>query len=246
MIRRLLAAITAAVLLAACSAAPGAEVVVGAASSMEPALREAASVYESDHPGVSVTMTIGGSTLLRDQVLIARAPLDLVILADIALLAPVEEAGLTSGSVTPVAANGLVLAVPMGNPAGVTALDDLADQELVVGLCAVGVPCGDLAADALSAAGVVPAVDTYEPNVRSLATKLEAGELDAAMVYSTDVVAARGALAAVPLPGTLPTTTYGAVVTTTGSTPGVAADFLAFLASETGAGILAEYGFGAP
>ena len=36
-------------------------------------------------------------------------------------------------------------------------------------------------------AGVTPAIDTNEPDVRALLTKIEAGELDAGITYVTDV-----------------------------------------------------------
>lgn len=244
MIRRLAAAVAVAVLASACASGADTTVTVAAASSMEPALREVVDAFEAANPGVSVTVTIGGSAVLRDQVVLARAPVDLLIVADGSLLAPVLDAGLADGPVRSVATNGLVLAVPVGNPGEVSNLRDLADPDRLVGLCAVGVPCGDLAAAALAAADVLPAVDTYEPNVRALATKLDAGELDAGLVYGTDVVASGGGMSAVTTGDPLPTTSYAAVVTTTGAAPDSAADFLGFLRSARGTAILAEYGFG--
>ena len=246
MIRRLCFAVATMALVAGCSPGSDADVVVAAASSLEPAFRDVVAAYEAVHPGIDVTVTIGGSALLRDQVVLARAPVDLLVLADAALLQPVVDAGLTSGSVERVATNQLVLAVASGNPRDVSSLEDLADPSLVVGLCALGVPCGDLAAAALADAGVRASVDTYEPNVRSLAAKLEAGELDAAMVYTSDVVASGGALASVPLDDPLPRTTYGGVVTVTGARPDAATDLLEFLRSGAGPAILGEYGFGPP
>ncbi len=246
MIRWLGFAVAVMALATACSPGSDTTVVVAAASSIEPAMRDIAAAYEAEHPGIDVASTTGGSSLLRDQVVLARAPIDLVVLADDGLLQPIVEAGLTSGSAQRIATNELVLVVPSGNPGRVTSLGDLADPSLVVGLCAVGVPCGDLAATALAEAGVTASVDTYEPNVRALAAKLEAGELDAGLVYASDVVASGGALVAVPVADPLPRTTYGAAVTVTGSSASAASDFLGFLESEAGLSILSEYGFGPP
>ncbi len=40
--------------------------------------------------------------------------------------------------------------------------------------------------------GWYPAVDTNEPDVRALLTKIELGELDAGITYVTDVASAMG------------------------------------------------------
>ena len=53
-------------------------------------------------------------------------------------------------------------------------------------------PCGQFGRQVLTNAGVTPAIDTNEADVRSLLTKLEAGELDAGIVYETDVLASGG------------------------------------------------------
>ena len=81
------------------------------------------------------------------------------------------------------------MAVPAGNPAGITGLDDFSDEALLIGLCAEEVPCGDFGRQALENAGVTPAIDTNEPDVRALLTKIAEGELDAGIVYVTDVLA---------------------------------------------------------
>ena len=77
-------------------------------------------------------------------------------------------------------------------------LADLERGDLLVGLCADEVPCGAMAREALDEAGITPAVDTFESNVRALAAKLKLGELDAGLIYSTD--AARADLATVHAP----------------------------------------------
>ena len=69
--------------------------------------------------------------------------------------------------------------MPAGNEAGVTGLDDFANADLLIGLCAEEVPCGEFGREALANAGVTPSIDTNEPDVRSLLTKVEAGDLDA-------------------------------------------------------------------
>jgi molybdate transport system substrate-binding protein len=104
----------------------------------------------------------------------------------------VVEAELVAGAPVVFATNALTIAVPRDNPAGVDEIADLADASLLVGSCAVGVPCGDLGAEVFALAGVEPSIDTYEPDVRSLLTKIADGELDAGLVYTTDLTARAG------------------------------------------------------
>ena len=83
----------------------------------------------------------------------------------------VAEAGEISGEAEIFVTNSLQIAVPTGNPAEVTGLEDFAREELLIGLCAEDVPCGDFGRQALENAGVIPSIDTNEPDVRALLTK---------------------------------------------------------------------------
>ena len=125
-------------------------------------------------------------------------------------------------------------------------LEDMGREELFVGTCAPGVPCGDLARAVLSAAGVELQTDTNEPDVRALLTKLATGELDAGLVYATDVRAAGGAVAAIPTGSGALTAPYPIAALTAAPDPGLAREFVAFVLSDRGRAILADHGFEAP
>jgi molybdate transport system substrate-binding protein len=159
-------------------------VVVLAASSIADAVDAAAGDLERERPGLRFDVVGGGSPTLAAQVL-EGAPADLLVTADAATLE--RAAPVLATRPVAVASNTLAVAVPRGNPAGVAALADLARPDLRVGLCAPEVPCGAAARRSLSAAGVRVAADTEEPDVRSLVAKVAAGELDAGVVYATDV-----------------------------------------------------------
>ena len=133
----------------------------------------------------SVTPLIAGSSTLVAQ-LAAGAETDVLITANGATMERAVSEGLVRGEPVRIATNKLVLATPAGNPGGVTGLADLARSDLLIGLCAAEVPCGDLAGQALGEAQITTAADTLEPNVRALAAKLSLGELDAGLVYATD------------------------------------------------------------
>lgn len=187
-------------LISACGGGPhghagnGREVVVMAAASLIDAV-EAVDGHFDGSPGI-VAVVAGSSTLLAQ--LAAGADADVLITADAATMDRAAAEGLVQGAPVVIAANALVLATAADNPGHVTGLGDLARGDLLVGLCAVEVPCGALAQRALEGAGVAASVDTLEPNVRALAAKLSLGELDAGLVYRTD--AAMAGLATVDAP----------------------------------------------
>lgn len=218
------------------------EVLVAAASSLGGAFTEMAAEFERAHPGVEVTLNLAGSGLLREQIL-AGAPADVFAPADLSVMEAVAGAGLLAGESRVFARNRLTVAVPDGNPAGVTGLSDLARPELLIGLCDPAVPCGEYARQALEAAGTTAAADTREPNVRALLTKIAAGELDAGIVYATDAAAEQG-VEAVKIPdGFNRTAEYPIAVVRGASHPAEAEAFAEFVLSEAGRRLLAGHGF---
>ena len=216
---------------------------VFAAASLTAAFGELAEAFEAANPGVTVELNVAGSSALREQIL-EGAPVDVYAPADEANMAALVDAGEVAGDPRTFATNRLAIGVAPGNPGDVAGLADLADSELLVGLCASGVPCGDLARTVLDAAGVEASVDTNEPNVGALAAKLADGELDAGLVYVTDVAPA-GPLTGLPIPTAADVATSYPIAVLDGA-PVTAAGFVEFVLSPTGQGILAEYGFGAP
>lgn len=226
--------------------AEGTEVVVLAAASLTGTFGELAAVFEAENPGVRVTASFAGSSRLAQQV-VAGAPADVLATASPGTMDTVAEAGLTDGTPTPFARNAPVLAVPAGNPAGVDALEDLADPDLVVALCAPQVPCGAAAAALLERAGVVAAPDTLEQDVRGVLTRLSLGEVDAGIVYRTDAIAAADAVDVVEVPGTQQAaTSYLVAPLADAASPDLAAAFVDLVLSGRGQQVLADAGFEGP
>ena len=128
---------------------------------------------------------IAGSSRLVSQ-LADGADADLLITADRETMQRAVDADLVDTPLGVVASNRLVLAVAPGNPAGIDELADLTDDDLLIGVCAIEVPCGRLAEQATTTIGLTVAADTEEPNVRSLALKITRGELDGGLIYATD------------------------------------------------------------
>lgn len=219
---------------------------VSAASSLTDAFADLGSAFEAAHPGVEVTLNLAGSRTLATQIL-EGAPADVFASADPVHMDRLAEAGALGGPAHVFARNRLEVAVPSGNPGKVAGLADFARPELLLGLCAPGVPCGDLAREALERAGVRPAPDTEEPNVRALLTKVELGELDAALTYATDVAAADGSVEGIPIPAEANVVAaYPIAVLAAAPNPEVARAFVALVLSREGRALLARYGFAAP
>lgn len=220
-------------------------ITVFAAASLTDAFEEVAAEFEAAHPGTTVAFGFGSSSALREQIL-SGAPADVFASASTPNMDQVVEAGAATEAVTFVQ-NRLQIAVPAGNPAGVTGLADFADEDLLIGLCAEQVPCGQFARAALANAGVTAAVDTNEPDVRALLTKIEAGELDAGIVYVTDVLVAGDAVEGIELPAAHDVVaTYPIAVLTGAPNRKVAEAFVAFVLAAEGQEILASYGFDIP
>ena len=221
------------------------ELVVSAAASLTEAFAEIETEYEDANPGVDVILNLGGSSLLREQIL-SGAPVGVFASASLQIMEQVSDAARIDGPYRVFARNRMAIAVPVGNPASVIGLDDLADEGLLVGLCAPAVPCGDLARKVFDAAGIRPAVDTEEPNVRSLLTKLEAGELDAAIVYATDLLAS-DRVDGIPIADRYNETAEYPIGVVTGSPdPDGARAFVAFVLSAEGRQLLESHGFSLP
>lgn len=216
-----------------------------AAASLTDAFGEVVDAFEEANPDVAVEVSFAGSSSLREQIL-EGAPADVFASADTSSMDAVVEAG-EAELPRVFATNHLQIVVPAGNPAGVDGLDDFADDQLLVGLCAAEVPCGDFARQALDRAGVRPAPDTHEPDVRALLTKVEAGELDAGIVYVTDVVSAGDGVMGVDIPAEHDVEARYPIAGLTGSgDPDAASAFVEFVLGDDGQGVLAEFGFGRP
>lgn len=221
-------------------------ILVSAASSLTDGFVEIESAFEASTPGVDVILNLAGSSTLREQIL-EGAPVDVYAAADISNMNQVADAGEARGRFRIFAKNVLQIAVPRGNPAGVVGLEDFGIEERLIGLCAEDVPCGVLAREALAKAGVAPAIDTNEPDVRSLLGKIEAGELDAGITYVTDVVSTRGSVTGIEIPqGMNVVAEYPIAVLAGAPRPEAASDFVEFVLSDEGQRILSEYGFESP
>jgi len=171
-----------------------AALVVDAAASLKGPFGTIAGRFEQAHPGIRVVLQLGGSQELRTQIENGQ-PVDVVATADSKHMHALVRAGLVSPPWI-FARNELAIALPVGNPAGIASLRDLARvQRIILGVPSV--PVGHYSEEVLeraeSAFGpgfkarVLARVVSRELNVKQVVAKVSLGEADAALVYRTDV-----------------------------------------------------------
>jgi molybdate transport system substrate-binding protein len=243
-VRKLLALAAGVLVLAGC-APPQTTVNVLAAASLTDALDEAVVAFESAHPEVEISVSYGGSSALAEQI-VSGAPADVFFPADEHTMQTVVEAGLASDPDV-LLTNTLQLVVPAGNPGGVAGLADLADPSLVVALCDPSVPCGSAAVSLLKLAGVAASIDTFEDDVRAALPKVALGEVDAALVYRTDVLAAGDAVKGIEVAlAERVVNRYPVAVLSGAPNPDAAQQFVDYLRSAAGREVFERAGFGTP
>lgn len=248
MIARATAAVLALLAVVTCGGdhAAGADaMLVLAAASLTDAFTDIAAAFEKANDGVTVELSFGGSSSLATQI-VEGAPAAVFASASGTQMTVVVDAGLAAEPVE-FTNNLLEIAVPQGNPAGIATLEDFAREDLLLGLCAEEVPCGTFAREAFAAAGITPSVDTNEPDVRSLLTKVETGELDGGIVYHSDVVASGDAVDGIVIPSERNVVArYPMAVLEEAPDAEMAQAFVDFVLSPAGQEILERYGFTTP
>jgi molybdate transport system substrate-binding protein len=221
-------------------------VTVFAAASLTESFTQIGKDFESANPGSKVTFNFAGSAALATQIN-QGAPADVFASAAPANMKTVTDAGNGDGTPTTFVKNQLVIAVPKGNPKGITGLADLVKPGVKVALCAATVPCGAAANTALTAANVKLTPVTLEQDVKSALSKVKLGEVDAALVYRTDAKADTSDVDGVEFPESAKAINeYPMVVLKNAKNKKAAQAFVAYVLSDKGKAVLTQAGFQAP
>jgi molybdate transport system substrate-binding protein len=215
---------------------------VFAAASLQEAFTTLGGQFEQENAGTKVVLNFGPSSGLGQQIT-AGAPADVFASASTKTMDDVVTSG-DAIAPTDFAANTMELAVPPGNPAGVRSVNDLAMKSMKVALCDVEVPCGVVAQQVFDNAGIKVTPVTREVDVKAVLSKVSLGEVDAGVVYVTDVKAAGADVAGVEIPTDVNASTTYPIATLTGSkNQATAQAFVHFVLSPAGASALQEAGF---
>lgn len=221
-------------------------ITVFAAASLTDVYAEIGEAFEEANPGASVEFSFGPSSGLVTQIT-EGAPADVIATASTSTMDDLVDADALDGDPVDFATNQLEIAVPPDNPGEVEGLADLANEDLIVALCAEEVPCGRFAREALAGIDVEPSIDTNEQDVRALLTKIQAGEVDVGVVYETDVVAAGDDALGIPIPeDENVVATYPLALTEQVEDAATGQAFIDFVLSDEGQASLADAGFGPP
>jgi molybdate transport system substrate-binding protein len=225
---------------------PAATITVSAASSLTDVFPVIAQAFTKRYPQLQVTFNFGSSNSLVEQIR-AGAPVDVLVTADEVSMWRATKANLAE---TPIlfARNTMAIATPKGNPARIAGLADLQKANVTVAVCAPQVPCGRLATELLAKNDLAIAPVTKEVDVRSVVGKVIADQVDAGIVYSTDIRAFPDDITGVSIPPAKNVITNYPIATVNGSRNGQAAkafvDYVRY--SSSAQGILRAWGFSKP
>lgn len=190
--RNLILLLCAIVISTSCNPAPRAELTVSAAISLKDTLSEASAEFENLHPQCKVLLNFASSGELAGQ-LKEGAPVDIFISASNKQVSELKSAGLIEdSSVATIARNSLV--VIAGKDQNYLNFEDLKSaQELSIGNPKT-VPVGQYAELALRKAGLYDKLLQerkliFAENSSQVLVYVEAGDVDAGIVYNTDAQA---------------------------------------------------------
>ena len=249
--RRLALGLAAGLVALAAAGASAQALTVSAAASLQNAMREIGSAYQTAHPGTVLRFNFGASGALLAQIA-QGAPVDVFASADTETM----DRALARQLVDPAsrldfARNELVLVSPRREPATLRGLADLAGantKRIAIGSPAT-VPAGHYAQAALERAGLWAAVRpklVYAENVRQSLNYVSRGEVDAAFVYRTDALLDAATVRVDASVETASPVRYPIARVAASRQADAARRFIAFVAGEPGQAVLARHGFGRP
>ena len=234
-------------LFGAVGALPQREEILGsAASSLSEVLTEASRKFETQDPA-RVVLNLAASNALVRQVR-AGAPVDVFVSADDQQVAQLGNL-VDASSRVELASNQLAVVVPDDRRSTWTSINGLSDA--AVRRVAIGdpaaVPAGVYAKEYLTRVGLWTALQPKlvpTGSVRLALAAVDAGSVDAAIVYRTDASVARRSRLAWVVPGTEgPRIQYAAVALRDAPNAQGAARFLRFLSSADTAALMRRAGF---
>ena len=232
----------------------GTALTVFAASSLTDAIGEIGKAFDAK-TGSKTSFQFAGSQILRTQ-LENGARADVYASANAAQFDPLVKSGLVmnAGIFTK---NRLVVIVPRKGSANVKTLADLAKVSVKLVIADKTVPAGIYARQifaALDKSGLYGAdfaarvqknVVSEETNVRQVALKVQLGEADAGVVYTTDVTPSlKGEVIQLAIPARFNVIAgYPIGTLNAASNPAAAKRFVEFVRSSDGQAILQKWGF---
>lgn len=229
---------------------------VFAAASLTDAFTEIGQNFEAANPGVTVTFNFAGSQALRTQIE-EGAPADVFASANKTEMDNAIKGSFIAEDAPQIFLNNkLVVILPADSADAVSKLEYLANPGVKIVLAAEDVPVGKYARQALDTMNgsfgsdfkdrVLANVVSNEDNVKQVVAKIQLGEADAGIVYTSDAVAAPE-LKTIEIPAELNVIAKYPIAKLTQSTNSDLADaFIAYVLSPEGQAVLQKWGFAPP
>lgn len=221
---------------------------VFAGATLEDALEEISAAYQKNGGG-KVLLNLGASSVLARQIE-EGAPADVFLSADEVKMDELEKQGLLlPGTRKSLLSNSLVIVVPLDSKFQITSPQDLANSQVkAIALCEPQtVPAGIYAQQYLRqinlwdklAGKLVPT-----ENVRAALVAVESGNVEAGIVFKTDVRVSKKIKVAVEIPVDKgPRISFPVAVLRDSKNAAAARKYVAFLESPAGLGIFRKHGF---
>lgn len=220
-------------------------ITVFAAASLQESFTALGKRFEAAHRGSRVVFNFGASSGLAEQIR-QGAPADVFASASTKSMDQVVSGG-DASKPTPFARNKMQIAVPPGNPAGISTVADLSRKGVKVALCQAQVPCGSTALRVFDNANITVTPVTAEIDVKATLSKVKLGEVDAGIVYVTDIRGAGTSVQGIAIPDDINASTTYPIATVTGSrNKRTAQAFIGYVLSTDGAAALRAAGFDKP
>jgi molybdate transport system substrate-binding protein len=234
----------------------GGELTVFAAASLTASFNQMKTDLEAAHPGLTITYNFAGSQALVTQ-LTEGATADVFASASKAQMDKAVEGGVIEGKATVFTQNRLAIVVPKDNPAGITSPADLGKEGVKLVLALADVPVGQYARQSICTAGADTAtygdgfvekvganVVSEEDNVKAVLTKVQLGEADAGIVYTTDITEdVAPDVTLIEIPAAINVIAKYPIAPVKGGNAELAAAFIDYVLGEEGQATLASFGF---
>ena len=231
---------------------------VFAAASLTESFGAVKTAFEKANPGVAVQYNFAGSQALVTQ-LTQGAKADVFASADQPNMDNATKGGVIGGEPQVFAKNKLVIILPKDNKAGIQSPKDLAKPGIKFDTAQDSVPVGTYTQQVLDNFSKLPDygpdfkananknVVSKEDNVKAIVQKVQLGEADAGIIYTTDAQASADKLTLIPIPDAQNViASYPIAVTKDAKQAGLGQQFIDFLLGAEGQAIMQKYGFAPP
>jgi molybdate transport system substrate-binding protein len=225
------------------------ELTISAAASLNETLIEIKKNFENENPQINLLFNIGGSGALKQQIL-QGAPVDLFLSASHDPFNELTQEGLIDKQTqVDLLGNQLVLVTNNENPANINGFMDLKlskIDKIAIGI-PESVPAGKYAKQTLENLGLwehLEPIVIQTKDVRQVLTYVETGNVDAGIVYMTDVyVSDKVKVVATAVEQTHESIIYPAGIIKASANKKEAELFLSYLQGKTAKTIFEKYGF---